>query len=322
MAKPITAVVKLQVPAGQATPAPPVGTALGPHGVNIMEFVKQFNARTQAAAGMTTPVVVTIFKDRTFTFITKTPPAAVLLKKEAGIEKGSPTSNRQKVGKVTRAQLRKIAELKLYPPREAVERVKTAGYAKFDESVDVAVRLGVDPKHADQVVRGTVSLPNGTGKKIRVLVIAQGDKAKEAEAAGADFVGVEYVQKIKDGWLDTDMIVATPDVMGQLGPLGKVLGPRGLMPNPKAGTVTMDVARAVKELKAGKIEFRVDISGIVHAPIGKKSFSADALAENLQTFMEAIVRVKAAAAKGHYIRSVTVSSTMGPGVPLDPAVFA
>ncbi len=225
-------------------------------------------------------------------------------------------------GKRYRAAVGTLEPRKLYPPREAVERVQAAAYAKFDESVDVAVRLGVDPKHADQIVRGTVSLPHGTGKKIRVLVIAQGDKAKEAEAAGADFVGVDYVQKIKDGWLDTDVIVATPDVMGQLGPLGKVLGPRGLMPNPKAGTVTMDVARAVKELKAGKIEFRVDKSGIVHAPIGKRSFAADALAENLQTFMEAIVRAKPAAAKGHYIRSVTVSSTMGPGVPLDPAVFA
>jgi len=225
-------------------------------------------------------------------------------------------------GKRYRAAVGTLEPRKLYPPREAVERVQAAAYAKFDESVDVAVRLGVDPKHADQIVRGTVSLPHGTGKKIRVLVIAQGDKAKEAEAAGADFVGVEYVQKIKDGWLDTDVIVATPDVMGQRGPLGKVLGPRGLMPNPKAGTVTMDVARAVKELKAGKIEFRVDKSGIVHAPIGKRSFAADALAENLQTFMEAIVRAKPAAAKGHYIRSVTVSSTMGPGVPLDPAVFA
>ncbi len=216
-------------------------------------------------------------------------------------------------GKRYRAAVGTLEPRKLYPPRDAVERVKAAAYAKFDESVDVAVRLGVDPKHADQVVRGTVSLPNGTGKKVRVLVIAQGEKVKEAEAAGADFVGVEYVQKIKDGWLDTDVIVATPDVMGQLGPLGKVLGPRGLMPNPKAGTVTMDVARAVKELKAGSI---------VHAPIGKKSFTADALSENLQTFMEAIVRAKPAAAKGHYIRSVTVSSTMGPGVPLDPAVFA
>src|SRR2546426_13652 len=283
MAKPIAAVVKLQVPAGQATPAPPVGTALGPHGVNIMEFVKQFNAKTAQAQGMTTPVVVTIFKDRTFTFVTKTPPAAVLLKKEAGIEKGSPTSNRQKVGKVTRAQVKKIAELKMPD-------------------------LNANDLEA--------------GKKIRVLAIAQGEKAKEAEAAGADFVGVEYIQKIKEGWLDTDVIVATPDVMGQLGPLGKVLGPRGLMPNPKAGTVTMDVGRAVKELKAGKIEFRVDKSGIVHAAVGKQTFTVEQLEENLRTFLEAIVRAKPAAAKGHYIRSITVSSTMGPGVVVDPAVFA
>lgn len=224
-------------------------------------------------------------------------------------------------GKRYRAAVGMLEPRKLHTAREAVDKVKATAYAKFDESVDIAVRLGVDPKHADQIVRGTVSLPHGTGKKIRVLVIAQGDKAKEAEAAGADYVGVEYVQKIKEGWLDTDVIVATPDVMGQLGPLGKVLGPRGLMPNPKAGTVTMDVARAVKELKAGKIEFRVDKTGIVHAPIGKKAFAPEALEQNLQAFMEAIVRAKPAAAKGHYIRSVTVSSTMGPGVPLDPAVF-
>ncbi len=224
-------------------------------------------------------------------------------------------------GKQYRAAAATLEAKTLYAGRDAVERVKAAAFAKFDESVDVAVRLGVDPKHADQIVRGTVSLPHGTGKTIRVLVIAQGEKAKEAEAAGADFVGVEYVQKIKDGWLDTDVIVATPDVMGQLGPLGKVLGPRGLMPNPKAGTVTMDVAKAVKELKAGKIEFRVDKSGIVHAPIGKKSFAVEQLADNLHTFLEAIVKAKPAAAKGHYIRSVTVSSTMGPGVPVDPAGY-
>jgi large subunit ribosomal protein L1 len=212
-------------------------------------------------------------------------------------------------------------EQRFYAPREAVERVKATAFAKFDESVDVAVRLGVDPKHADQIVRGTVSLPNGTGKTVRVLAIAAGDKAKEAEAAGADFVGVDYIQKIKDGWLDCDVIVATPDVMGQFGALGKILGPRGLMPNPKAGTVTMDVGRAVKELKAGKIEFRVDKGGIVHAPIGKRSFSAEALEQNLHAFMEAIVRARPAAAKGHYVRSVMVSSTMGPGVALDPAGY-
>ena len=224
-------------------------------------------------------------------------------------------------GKKYRSAVAALEPRRLYGLREAVDRVKSTAYAKFDESVDVAVRLGVDPKHADQIVRGTVSLPAGTGKKVRVLVIAQGEKAKDAEAAGADAVGIEYIQKIKDGWLDTDVIVATPDVMGQLGPLGKVLGPRGLMPNPKAGTVTMDVGRAVKELKAGKIEFRVDKSGIVHAPIGKKSFTAEALEQNLQAFMDAIVRAKPPAAKGHYVRTVTVSSTMGPGVPVDPAGY-
>ena len=224
-------------------------------------------------------------------------------------------------GKQYRAAAATLEPKKLYPARDAVDRVKAAAFAKFDESVDVAVRLGVDPKHADQIVRGTVSLPHGTGQKVRVLVIAQGDKAKEAEMAGADLVGMEYLQKIKDGWLDTDVIVATPDVMAQLGPLGKVLGPRGLMPNPKAGTVTMDVGRAVKELKAGKIEFRVDKSGIVHAPIGKKSFAPEQLADNLHAFMEAIVKARPSAAKGHYIRSVTVSSTMGPGVPVDPAGY-
>jgi large subunit ribosomal protein L1 len=224
-------------------------------------------------------------------------------------------------GKKYRAAAATLEPRRLFGPREAVERVKGSAYAKFDESVDIAVRLGVDPKHADQIVRGTVSLPNGTGKSVRVLVIAQGEKAKDAEVAGADAVGIEYIQKIKDGWLDTDVIVATPDVMGQLAPLGKVLGPRGLMPNPKAGTVTMDVSRAVRELKAGKIEFRVDKSGIVHAPIGKKSFAPEALEQNFQAFMEAILKAKPAAAKGHYVRSVTVSSTMGPGVPVDPAGY-
>ena len=224
-------------------------------------------------------------------------------------------------GKKYRTAAATLAEDQTYAPRDAVERAKGTGYASFDESIDVAVRLGVDPKHADQIVRGTVALPNGTGKSIRVLVITQGDKAKEAEAAGADAVGVEYIQKIRDGWLECDVIVATPDVMGQLAPLGKVLGPRGLMPNPKAGTVTTDVGRAVKELKAGKIEFRVDKSGIVHGAIGKKSFGVDALDQNLHAFMDAIVRAKPAAAKGHYVRSVTVSSTMGPGVRVDPAGY-
>ena len=215
----------------------------------------------------------------------------------------------------------KVDRTRPYSIKDAVEAVKSASVVKFNETVDVAVRLGVDPRHADQVVRGTVVLPHGTGKSVRVLVIAQGDRAKEAEAAGADFVGVEYIAKLKEGWLECDVIVATPDVMGQLGQLGKVLGPRGLMPNPKAGTVTMDVTKAVREIKAGKIEFRVDKTGNVHAPIGKVKFTADQLADNLSAFMDTIVRAKPAAAKGIYIRSATVSSTMGPGVPLDTAVY-
>ena len=224
-------------------------------------------------------------------------------------------------GKKFRGALATVDRARAYSLAEAVATVKSAKFTKFDETVDVAVRLGVDPRHADQIVRGTVVLPHGTGKTVKVLVLTQGERVKEAEAAGADFVGIEYVQKLKDGWLECDVIVATPDVMGQLGPLGKILGPRGLMPNPKAGTVTMDVGRAVREIKAGKIEFRVDKTGNVHAPIGKVSFSAKQLEENLAAFMETIVKARPAAAKGVYLRSATVSSTMGPGVRLDTAVY-
>ena len=224
-------------------------------------------------------------------------------------------------GKRFRAAVATVDRAREHTVQEAVGVVKRASFAKFDETVDVAVRLGVDPRHADQVVRGTVVLPHGTGKPVRVLVITQGDRVREAEAAGADFVGVEYIQKLKDGWLECDVIVATPDVMGQLGTLGRVLGPRGLMPNPKAGTVTMDVAKAVREIKAGKIEFRVDKTGNVHAPVGKVSFSETQLAENVQAFMDTIVRAKPAAAKGTYIRSATISSTMGPGVRLETAGY-
>jgi len=206
-------------------------------------------------------------------------------------------------------------------PLEALELVKNLAFAKFDETVEVATRLGVDPRKADQVVRGTVVLPHGTGKEVRVLVAAQGEKEKEAADAGADYVGLEHLEKIKDGWLDFDVMVATPDVMGKVGPLGRVLGPRGLMPTPKAGTVTFDVGRAVEEIKAGKIEYRVDKTGNVHAPIGKVSFSADDLHANLSAFMDSIVRARPAAAKGGYVRSVTVSSTMGPGVAIDPNLY-
>ena len=224
-------------------------------------------------------------------------------------------------GKRFTAALARVDRSRQYGLGEAVKLVKAAAFAKFNETVDVAVRLGVDPRHADQVVRGTVVLPHGTGKSVRVVVITQGDRVKEAEAAGADFVGLEYVQKLKDGWLDCDIIVATPDVMGQLGPLGKILGPRGLMPNPKAGTVTTDVARAVREIKAGKVEFRVDKTGNVHAPIGKVSFTEAQLEQNLATFLESIVKARPAAAKGVYLRSATVSSTMGPGVRLELAGY-
>jgi large subunit ribosomal protein L1 len=219
----------------------------------------------------------------------------------------------------TAAKKRDVASA--YQPRKALEIVKDAAFAKFDETVEIAVRLGVDPRHADQVVRGTVVLPAGTGKSVRVLVIAQGDKAKEAEAAGADYVGTEFVQKIKDGWLDFDVLIATPDMMGQLGALGRVLGPRGLMPNPKAGTVTFNVTQAVRETKAGKIEFRVDKAGNVHAAIGKVSFGVDALETNFTAFMDQIIRQKPPASKGVYVRSVTVSSTMGPGVAVDSTLY-
>ena len=208
-----------------------------------------------------------------------------------------------------------------YQPKQAIDLVKSAAFAKFDETVEVAVRLGVDPRHADQVVRGTVVLPAGTGKSVRVLVIAAGEKAREAEQAGADFVGNEFIAKIKENWLDFDVLIATPDQMGQLGALGRVLGPRGLMPNPKAGTVTFDVARAVREVKAGKIEFRVDKSGNVHAAIGKVSFPAEALETNFTAFMDQIVRSKPAAAKGLYVRTVAISSTMGPGVSIDTTPY-
>ena len=208
-----------------------------------------------------------------------------------------------------------------FAPDEAVRLVKELAFAKFDETVEVATRLGVDPRQADQLVRGTVVLPHGTGKEVRVLVIAQGEKETEATEAGADYVGVEYVEKIQGGWLDFDVCVATPDLMGKVGPLGRVLGPRGLMPTPKAGTVTFDVGRAVTEIKAGKIEFRVDKTGNVHAPIGKVSFSEEQLKDNLNAFMDQIVRSKPSGAKGTYLKSVTVSSTMGPGVSIDPNLY-
>lgn len=214
----------------------------------------------------------------------------------------------------------KVDRTRTYPLKDALEIVKDASYCKFDETVDVAVRLGVDPRHADQMVRGAVVLPNGLGKTVRVLVFAKGEKEKEAREAGADHVGAEdLVAKIQEGWFDFDMAIATPDMMGVVGKIGKLLGPRGLMPNPKVGTVTFDVDRAVKECKAGKVEYRVEKAGIVHAPVGKLSFDTDKLKENILALVEALVKAKPSAAKGTYLRKICVSSTMGPGISLDVA---
>lgn len=202
----------------------------------------------------------------------------------------------------------------------AVDRLKQSATAKFDETIEVAMRLGVDPRHAEQQVRGTVVLPHGTGKKVRVLVLTKGEKEREAREAGADFAGSEeFIKRINEGWLDVDSIIATPDMMGEVGKLGRVLGPRGLMPNPRSGTVTMDVAKAVREVKGGKIEYRVDKAGNLHAPVGKASFGKEQLVANVETFLREVMRQKPAAAKGQYLRSVTLSSTMGPPVRLDPA---
>src|ERR1700683_5533424 len=380
MAKKIQSTVKLQLPAMKATPAPPVGTALGPHGVNIMDFCKQFNAKTSKEPdGMIIPVLVTIYSDRTFTFILKTPPASELLKRAAGIVKGQTEPNRNKVGKLTRKQVEEIAKLKMpdlntmnldaavrsimgtarnmgievseefeagedtmgrsakiggknidrarklvearpYKLEEAAELLRKAHFVKFDETVELVLNLGVDPKQSDQMVRGTVVLPHGLGKSKRVVVIASGDKVREAQEAGADFVGGEdMVQKITEGWIDYEAVIATPDMMRSAGKLGKVLGPRGMMPNPKTGTVTTDVAKAVQEIKAGKVEFRLDKTGIIHSPVGKISFTAQALAGNAHALLAAIQKAKPAAAKGKYIKRITLTSTMGPGIPIDHA---
>ena len=220
--------------------------------------------------------------------------------------------------------LGKIDRNRLYDSKEALTLVSEIATAKFDETVEAHVKLGVDSRHADQQVRGAIVLPHGTGKTKKVLVFAKGEKAKEAEAAGADFVGAEdLVQKIqKENWFDFDVVVATPDMMGVVGRLGRDLGPKGLMPNPKAGTVTMDVANAIKEIKAGKIEYRLDKANIIHVPVGKASFTEEQLADNFQTLIDAIVKAKPAAAKGQYFRNVTITSTMGPGVKIDTTKFA
>ena len=220
-----------------------------------------------------------------------------------------------KRGKKYQDSLKLVDRSNLYDVNEAIELVQKTAVANFDETIELAVRLGVDPRHADQQVRGTVVLPHGTGRTERILVFAKGEKAKEAEEAGADYVGGELMKKIQDeNWFEFDVVVATPDMMGVVGRIGRVLGPKGLMPNPKAGTVTFEVAQAVQEIKAGKVEYRVDKAAIINVPIGKKSFGTEKLTENFKTLMSAIIRSKPAAAKGRYLRSVTVASTMGPGI--------
>jgi large subunit ribosomal protein L1 len=224
-----------------------------------------------------------------------------------------------KVGKKYQESVKEFDRNAVFEPAEAMDLVKKMAKAKFDETIEVAFKLGVDPRHADQQIRGALVLPHGTGKTRSVLVFAKGDKAKEAEVAGADFIGAEdMIAKIEQGWFGFDVVVATPDMMGMVGKLGRVLGPKGLMPNPKTGTVSFDVAKAIKEIKAGKIEYRVDKAGIIHAPIGKASFDAEKLLENYKSLAETMVKAKPAAAKGQYMKSVTVSSTMSPGVKINP----
>eukprot|EP01030_Chromulinospumella_sphaerica_P008376 gene8376-8197_t len=332
-------------------------------GLNIMEFCKAFNAQTQGVEpGLPLPVVITAFADKSFTFIIKTPPATTLIKKAIKLEKGSSNPLKTKVGKITRAQLEEIAKTKLkdmnaanvdaavrtlagsarsmgvtkqkalqgkvdstklYAFAEAVVIVKEAATAKFDESIDVAVQLGIDAKKSDQVVRGAVVLPNGTGKTTRVAVFAQGAKAEEAKAAGADIVGMDdLAAMVKAGDMPFDVVIAAPDAMRVVGTLGQILGPRGLMPNPKVGTVTPDVATAVKNAKAGQVQFRVDKAGIVHSTIGRRSFDNDKLQGNLAALIEALNKAKPATSKGLYLRKVAVSSTMGLGVRVDTQTIA
>ena len=365
MAKKVLTLIKLQIPGGQANPAPPVGPALGQHGVNIMEFCKAFNAQTAQENGRIIPVEITVFEDRSFTFITKTPPAAVLIKEVLNLavrlgraepEQGRPAHrgadppNRRdedarsersrhragdeghrrhraldgsgdamsQHGKRYRAARETFDREQAYSPLEAVRLVKDIPAAKFDETVEAHFRLGLNVRHADQQLRGTIMLPHGIGKDVRVAVFAEGEKAREAEDAGADVVGsADLATKIEEGFLDFDVAIATPDQMGNVGKLGRVLGPRGLMPNPKTGTVTFDIGKAVSDAKAGKLEYRTDRGGNVHLPIGKKSFDEKALLENYATLVEEIVRAKPSAAKGRYIRQITLTTTMGPGIHVD-----
>eukprot|EP00903_Cladosiphon_okamuranus_P002635 g2633.t1 len=301
MAKKLLGQLKLQIPAGAANPSPPVGPALGQRGINIMEFCKAFNAKTEKMEkGLPLPVVIDYYQDKSFTFIVKTAPASVLLRKAAKLKKGSQEPDTA------------------YSVSDAVKLVKSNATSKFDETVEIAVNLGVDPKYADQMVRGVVSLPSGTGKDVRVAVFARDAKADEAKEAGAEFVGAEdLMEEIQNGKSDFDRVIASPDMMSVVGRLGKILGPRGLMPNPKVGTVTPNVGQAVKDAKGGSVEFRVEKLGIIHAGIGKASFTEDAIEKNVRAFIDALMKAKPSGAKGTYVKKIALSSTMGPGVVVD-----
>jgi large subunit ribosomal protein L1 len=360
MAKKIENYIKLQVPAGAANPSPPVGPALGQHGLNIMEFCKAFNAQTQDVEnGMPLPVVIAVYTDKSFTFEIKTPPAAVLLRKAAGVSYGSGSPNREKVGWVTRAQLEEIATTKMYasllvapavwastwrafsmakmsrrmaeirskidrtqqyPIEDGLTLLKECSTAKFDETVDAAINLGVDPKKSDQNVRGSSVLPNGTGKQVRVAVFTQGENADKAKEAGADTVGMqELADAMKAGDMDYDVVIASPDAMGIVGQLGQLLGPRGLMPNPKVGTVSPDVATAVSNAKAGQVRYRTDKGGIIHCTIGKASFEVAQLRENLEFLLADLKKAKPTSSKGVYLQKISISTTMGAGFAVDQA---
>ena len=327
MAKEIAGQIKLQIKGGAANPSPPVGPALGSKGINIMDFCKQFNARTQNKAGKVLPVVISYYADKSFDFIVKTSPVPVQLLEAAKVKSGSGEPNRKKVASVTWDQVKEIAEDKMpdlncFTLASAMRMVAGTAritFTKFDASTDIDVRLGVDPRKANQMVRGVVSLPHGTGKQVRVLVLCGPEAEAAAKEAGAEYVGLdEYIDKIKGGWTDIDVIITQPQIMGKVGPLGRILGPRGLMPNPKSGTVTPDVAKAVKEVKQGKIDFKVDKGGIVHTSIGKVSFSPEQIRDNAAAFINTLIKLKPAAAKGTYIKSIYLSSTMSKGIKVDP----
>ena len=308
MAKEVAGLIKLQIKGGAANPSPPVGPALGSKGY---------------------------YTDKSFDFVIKTPPVAIQLLELTKVKSGSAEPNRKKVAEITWDQVRTIAQDKLVDlncftveaamkmvagtARSASQLVKDITFTKFDASVDIDVRLGIDPRKSNQMVRGVVSLPHGTGKVTRVLVLCTPDAEAAAKEAGADYVGLdEYIEKIKGGWTDVDVIITMPSIMGKIGALGRILGPRGLMPNPKSGTVTMDVAKAVKEVKQGKIDFKVDKSGIVHTSIGKVSFDAEQIRGNAKEFIAMLNKLKPTAAKGTYIKSIYLSSTMSAGIKIDP----